>query len=915
MKYRAEISLFVIFIILQGVAYAGPDNIAPLAKITVSTEARPSLAGRFVNDGIIGVDGKGEWACEASTASWGYIRLPWVQLDWNMPQWINKIVLFDRASLKENITGAKILFSDGSVEWINQIPIDGAGVAINFASKKVSWIRVVATDGIGGELGFSEIEVYPSPEQASDYVSLVDPYIETAKGRYEYFITGSMPFGMITAAPLTRNKHQFGGGYNYNDNEVLGFPQIHTWMMTGLEIMPATTAQDPSGGRQSWKSAFSHDDEIVQPGYHRIMLQQNKIWVEQTTTERVSFYRFRYTRPSNARIILDVGSTVLNCSTSENAIVTRVNAQEIEGSFHSTKRFWGGPSDIPVFFVVQFDKPFQSLNAWQKGKEKMNIVNVSGDSLTIATEYAMSAGEEIQMKIAISYTSIENARNNLNSECNTWNFDEVRNHAKLTWNKWLGKIDVRGGTNKQRIKFYTDLWHVLLGRQKINDVSGDYPDRTEMVARRGDWKAHNDAIFKIKTVPLGKNDKPKFNMYLSDAFWLTQWNLNILWSLAWPEVMDDISASLIEYANNGKLLPRGPFAGGYSFIMTGDPAANLISAACMKGLLKKSDPIHAYEVVKQNQMPGGMLGGGLKPDVQFYIDEGWWPGNAGITVEAAFQDYSTSQMAVKLGKTEDYRYFTQRSHNWENCFDPVNKFIFPKNKNGEFMHTDPMSGAGWVESNAWQATFGVSHDIKRLVAKMGGKDSFCAKLNYAFEQAKNSDFVASYGNGYVSYANQPGCSNAHVFSYGGKPWLTQYWVRCVQHQTYGGTSPDLGYGGHDEDEGQMGGVSALMSIGLFDIMGGATQNPVYEITTPIFDEIAITLNPVYYKGKKFVIRTHNNSAANCYIQSASLNAKKLNTFWFTHEAFANGGQLDLWLGAKPNKQWGITGLPPACNEP
>lgn len=915
MKYCQQVSILIIIIALRGAAFAGPDNIAPLATITVSTEASTTFAGRFVNDGIIGVDGKGEWACQASTAFWGYIRLPWVQLDWNTPQWVNKIVLFDRPSLKENITGAKIIFSDGSVEWVNQIPIDGAGLAVNFTSRKVQWIRIEATDGIGGELGFSEIEVYPSPEQATDYVSLVDPYIETTRGRYEFFITGSMPFGMVTAAPLTRNKHQFGGGYNYNDNEILGFQQIHTWMMSGLEIMPATTAQDPSGGRQAWKSSFNHDDEIVQPGYHRLLLQQNKIWVEQTATERVSFYRFRYTRSSNARIIIDLGSTVLNCSTSENADVTKVNASEIEGSFHSTKRLWGGPSDVPVFFVIQFDKPFQSLNASQKGREKMDIVNASGDSLAIAAEYKIAAGEEIQMKIAISYTSIENARKNLDTECKTWDFDNVRNHSRLTWNNWLGKIDVKGGTNGQRIKFYTDLWHVLLGRQKINDVSGDYPDRTEMIARHGDRGAHNDAVFKIKTVPKDKNGNPKFNMYLSDAFWLTQWNLNILWSLAWPNVMDDISASLIEYANNGKLLPRGPFVGGYSFIMTGDPAANLISAAFMKGLLKKADPMHAFKIVKQNQMPGGMLDGGSATNTQFYIDKGWWQGNAGITIEASFQDYSTSQMAAKLGKMRDYSYFKKRSHNWENCFDTVHKFIFPKNKKGKFMHADPMSGAGWVESNAWQATFGVSHDITRLVSKMGGKDSFCDKLNYAFEQAKKNDFVASYGNGYVSYANQPGCSNAHVFSYGGKPWLTQYWVRRVQHQTYGGISPDLGYGGHDEDEGQMGGVSALMSIGLFDIMGGATQKPVYEITSPIFDEITIALNPDYYMGKKFVIRTHNNSAANCYIQSVTLNAEKLNTFWFSHEAFEQGGQLDIWLGSNPNKLWGTNGLPPACSQP
>ncbi len=145
---------------------------------------------------------------------------------------------------------------------------------------------------------------------------------------------------------------------------------------------------------------------------------------------------------------------------------------------------------------------------------------------------------------------------------------------------------------------------------------------------------------------------------------------------------------------------------------------------------------------------------------------------------------------------------------------------------------------------------------------MGGYDKFCEKLNYAFEQAAPQDFVCGYGQGYVSYANQPGCSNAHVFSWGGKPWLTQYWVRRVNEQAYGAITPDRGYGGHDEDQGQMGGVSALMSIGLFSTRGTAAARPVYEITSPVFDEVSIQLDKRYYpadRSDRFVIRTYGNS--------------------------------------------------------
>lgn len=883
-------------------AYAGPGNIAPLAKVTASTTAGEKYNAKNVTDGIIGVDGMGEWACEGQTTDWGYIRLPWIQLEWNEPREINKVILYDRASTKENIAGGKILFDDGSVVWVNQIPSDGSGIAVTFSARRTKSIRFITHDATGSEIGFSEIEVFGAP---TDYVSWVDPYIETNRGRYFFFITGSVPFGMASSAPLTRNKNQYGGGYNYNETEILGFEQIHAWMISGVEIMPASDNEDPGAGQQGWKSAFSHADEIVQPGYHRVMLQNNKIWVEQTATERVNFYRFRYTKVTKGKIIINLGGHVSN-STMADADITRVSDTAIEGSFSSVKRYWGGPKDVRIFFVIRFDKPFQSLDAWQGSTTAINVNKASGDSLTLAAPYEFDKGESLQMKVGLSYTTIENARRNLEEECSSWDFDAVKDQTQKTWNEWLGKIDVKGGTGEQKIKFYTDLWHVLLGRQKINDVSGDYPDRTTG-KREGNF---TDAIFKIKTLPKDASGKPRFNMYNSDAWWLTQWNLNVLWGLAWPEVMDEMSSSMIEYANNGYLLPRGPCGGGYSYIMTSCPASNLIVSTYMKGLLKKTDAGHAYEVVKRNHLPGGMLGG--SEDIQFYTTKGWWPNNAGITIEASFQDWGIAQMAAKLGRKKDHTFFSKRSAGWKLCFDPKKKLLFPKDRQGAFVHKDPLSGRGWIEANAWQATWGLSQAIPQLVSMMGGTDSFCNRLNFAFEQSASNDFVYGYTSGYVSYANQPGCSNAHVFSYGGKPWLTQYWVRKVKEQAYGSVTPDLGYGGHDEDQGQMGGVSALMAIGLFDIMGNQAQQPVYEITAPVFDEITITLDKRYYSGESFVIRTHHNSKQNCYIQSAQLNQTPLNNFWFSHDTFAKGGSLELWLGDTPNKQWGMAALPPAC---
>jgi predicted alpha-1,2-mannosidase len=714
---------------------------------------------------------------------------------------------------------------------------------------------------------------------------------------------------MISAAPLTRNKNQYGGGYNYNSTEVLGFPQIHCWMLTGPSLMPTTGNIDPTQGEQSWKSTFSHDGEVVQPGYHRLFLQDYGVWVEQTATDRVSLYRLRYTKDAVSNILLNLGGYI-STATMTDARITKISNTEIEGSVNTTGRLWGGPENIRVYFVMRTDKPFEQLDGWVDKDRKTDIATLQGlDNKTsrsgqkrsyydapttgISAKYTVKAGDEIQVKFAISYTGIDNARNNLNTDKSNWDFDAVRQSSQNEWNKWLGRIDVKGGTNEQQIKFYTDLWHALLGRHKLDDASGDYPTYTQG-ERNGN--ATVNAVFKKRTLPKNADGSSRFHYYNSDAFWLTQWNLNILWGLAWPEVLDDFAACLVQYAENGGQLPRGPVAGGYSYIMTGCPATPLIVSAYQKNMLTKIPAEQAFKAMVESHKPGGMLG--EKKELQFYIDNGYYPGNAGITLEASFQDWALSQMAAKMGKKKEAAYYLKRSSGWTKLYRPDQKLIFPKNEKGDWLHDDPLSGNGWIEANAWQATWSVSHGIPQLAQLMGGNDVLCEKLNYAFEQSEKDNFVFGYGRGYLSYANQPGCSNAHVFNYAGKPWLSQYWVRKVNAQAYGAITPDAGYGGHDEDQGQMGGVSALMSLGLFSLQGTCSQKPVYEITSPVFDEITIQLNPHYAGGKVFKIKVHDNSETNCYIQKATLNKQTLNQLVFSHDDFAKGGELELWLGGE-----------------
>ncbi len=915
-KYKRWFSIACLSIV-PTIVTAGPENIAKEATATASASLDINCGVSNVNDGLIRYANTGEWASDSKMNFWGGVNYPWVQLDWQGIQVINKVVLYDRTTLDSHTSGGTLFFSDGTQISVTTIPNDGSPKTVIFPDKKVQWVKFLVTDGHGDYLGLSEIEVFPAPADYKDPVSWVDPYIETTRGRYFFFVTGSRPFGMISAAPMTRNKNQMGGGYNYNSTKILGFPQVHGWMLSGIDLMPTTGEVDPSLGEQKWKSNFSHDDEIVQPGYHKVFLEDYKIWVEQTTTDRVSFYRFKYTEDAMSNILVNLGGHI-GTSAMNNARVTKISDTEIQGSVNTMGRLWGGPENVKLFFVIQFDKPFEKLNGWVGDKKHEEIDQLSGTSertprrnkgwsyydaptTGVSAMYNVKEGSELKMKVAISYTSVENAKNNLIKEGNHWDFDQVRKDSKNEWNDWLGNIEVKGGSDAQKIKFYTDLWHTLLGRHKIDDYSGDYPDYT-VGERKGSHTLN--ARLQVRTVP--KNDKgdSRFHMYNSDAFWLTQWNLNILWGLAWPEVLDDFSASLVQYADNGGLLPRGPNAGGYSYIMTGCPATPLIVSAYTKGTLTKIDHQHAYSAMKKNHMPGGML----EAD-DHYIDKGYFAENAGRTLEAAFQDWSLAQMAQGLGKKKDASYFLDRSQGWKKLYNEDQGLIFPKNENGKWSHNDPLSGRGWVEANAWQATWSVSHDIPGLSKLMGGSEAICEKLNFAFKQADPTDFVFAYGNGYVSYANQPGCSNAHVFNYAEKPWLTQYWVRKVNEQAYGAITPDKGYGGHDEDQGQMGGVSALMSMGLFSLRGTAALDPVYDITSPVFDEITIKLDQDYYPGEKFVIKSYDNSDDNMYIQKAALNGKPLDQFWFKHSDFSKGGILELWLGPEPNKKWGLNKIP------
>lgn len=547
-----------------------------------------------------------------------------------------------------------------------------------------------------------------------------------------------------------------------------------------------------------------------------------------------------------------------------------------------------------AYFVADFNQAFTEVGDWSTGKA---IVNFGKQS------------EPVLMKVGLSYTSVRAARANLESELPHWDFHRIVTESTDDWNTSLSRIQVEGGTEAQMTKFYPDLWHSLLGRRIVSDVDGSYADNTgdETVIRKGERPHHN-----------------------FDALWGAQWSLNVLWPMAWPKKMDDFADTMINMYHNGGMIPRGSSGGNYTFVMIGDPATSFFAAAWNKGI-RNWDSEAAYEGLKKNAFAGGIRdhagyeerknanGGGMV----FYEERGYIPedipktkgghrNGAAMTLEYSYQDWCLAQLGTALGKDEDAKFFLDRSSNYKNIWDPTVDWMRPRTLDGGWYEpfepvAEGFTAKGFVESASAIYTFYVPHDLSGLTELFGGQDAIAERLESNFAKAAHRHFIAEHGNhaiSWVDYENQPSTGMAPVFSHLGRPWRSQYWVRQVLEQTFSDTSPYGGYNG-DEDQGQMGALSALMAIGLFDMEGGASLKPRFDITAPIFDKVVINLNNDYYLGETFTITTQNGGLDNYYIQSATLNGEPWNSFQLPYDLFTKGGTLDLVLGPKPNKNWGL----------
>lgn len=757
-----------------------------------------------------------------------------------------------------------------------------------------------------------------APEKGSP-VELVNPLVDTHKSRWFYFSPASRPFGMVNLAPNTKLGQPWMSGYLYNDKNIQCFSHIHAWQMSGIPVMPVNGEMIAQKGLAATASPFSHEKEEVHPGYYKVELARYGITAELTSTMRVGFHRYTFPKNENSAITLNTGATLMHPM--DTSAVRQVSDTEIAG-YSVMSRTARRHKPFKVYFVARFSKPV-TFGAWQGGKLlPAGTKQAAGGNSGCYAGFSTEEGEQVLMKVALSYTSEENARKNLEAELPEWDFDATVRASYAEWNQWMGKIAVEGGSENQRIKFYTDLWHSLQGRRTVSDVDGSYADNT-------------GAKTVVRQVPLDKDGKPKFPHHNFDGFWGSHWSLDILWTFAYPEAMDRMCNSMLNMYHDGGLIPRGPSGGNYTYVMVGDTSVPLIAAAYLNGI-RNYDVEKIYEGLMKNAMPGGIRDhagyesrkGANSGGMKYYVERGYVPeginanvrdsgghkNGAAMTLEYAYQDWCLANMAKAMGKEEDAAMLMKRSQNFRNVWDPTVNYIRPRMMDGTWMKNftpvaasnNAFNAPGFTESNSAIYSHYVPQDTAGIIKLHGGNEVYVKRLEEQFKKAEPSRFVAphaQHGAAWVDYENQPCTHLAHMFNHAGYPWLTQKWVRKVYEKTFSGVTPFDGYLG-DEDQGQMGALSALMAIGLFDTQGVCDIDSTYEITSPLFDKITINLDSRYFPGKQFVITTKNNTPENIYIQSATLNGKPLNTFHLPHKTLVNGGTLEIVLGPEPNKEWG-----------
>jgi predicted alpha-1,2-mannosidase len=701
------------------------------------------------------------------------------------------------------------------------------------------------------------------------------------------------PFGAVQLSPDTGVRDwDHCSGYHHDDKAILGFSHTHlsgTGCIDMLDflVMPATDdfKFDPNAavdGPTSYRAHFSHDDEVMVPGYYSVLLQESKVKAELTATERVGFHKYTFPASQNACFLVDLMHVGLNIPDPANrtsypepiiwSSLKVVGNDTLVGG--RSTNVWGNGREI--YFTMKFSKPFASIDVYSDWKKVGSDAELKGKALRAVLHFATHENEVVYVKTGISAVDVEGAERNLRAEVPAWDFDAVRKATHAAWSKELGRINVSSDNTKYMEIFYTGLYHMMVAPTLFDDVDGRY--------RGMDGKVH--------MLPRGAHNYSTFSL------WDTFRALHPMYTLMMPERVPDFVNCLIRMAEQSpKGVPIWPLQGTETLCMDGYHSAPVVAEAIAKGF-PGIDAKAAYAVFKKRALVDDYEG------LAAYRKLGYVPcdeekESCSKTCDYAYDAWAVAAIAKAAGADADAATLKKQSLDFVNLYDKDSGFIRPRYADGHWAAPfNPKSivvtkWRDYTEANAWQTTFLVQHQPKVLIEAMGGDSAFVEKLDKLFNQSTDlppdmppdvSGMVGQYAHG-----NEPSHHIAYMYNYAGAPHKTQARIRSLLETQYD-NKPD-GMAGN-EDCGQMSAWFVISSLGFYAVDPVSTK---YDFGTPLFDRVEMTVGG----GRKLVIEAKRESASAIYIQSVVLNGVTVKGLTVGHAELAKGGSLVFHLGDKP----------------
>ena len=715
-------------------------------------------------------------------------------------------------------------------------------------------------------------------------ISYVDPFIGTG-GHGHTYPGATVPFGMLQVSPVNGiSGWDWCSGYHYSDSIAIGFSHL-SLSGTGIGdladiiFMPVNKEVDLSVNPQSrdsitYKSSYSHQNEKATPGYYQVFLEDHDVNVELTTSKRTANHKYTFKKGDKNSVVIDLGFAINWDKPLEISL-------KIEDDFtiSGTRFSKGWAQNQKVFFVAKFSKPITSYKIFADGN-LTDKKTVKSTKTTTQLFFDTDAKNELQVKVALSSVSVENAKNNLDTP--DFNFESVKTAAESSWEKALASFNVETKTDSLKTIFYTALYHAQLAPVTFSDKNGQF-------------RLENDSIATAEN----------YTAYSTLSLWDTFRAEHPLLTLIAPDKVSDMINSMLAYYETKKILPVWTLYGNETNTMTGYHSIPVIVDAYKKGI-RGFDAEKAYKAMKNTMLQD-------ERGLNQYKKYGYIPYNSvdesvTITLEYAYDDWCVAEMAKMLGKQEEYQFFLNRSKAYQYLFDTKSGFMRGKSADGKSWnepfdpkHSNHREQTDYTEGNAWQHSWFVPHAVDNLIEIHGSKEIFASRLEQLFTESSEitGDNVSADITGLIgqyAHGNEPSHHIAYMFNHAKQPWRTQFWARHIIDTQYN-TTPN-GLSGN-EDCGQMSAWYVLSSMGLYPMNPASGE---YEIGTPIFDKTTMNLP----NGKTFTIKAENVSDKNIYIQSATLNGEVFDKTTISHQDILKGGTLHFKMGAEPNKQWGLS---------